>query len=147
MTASLTIYNSFKKYIADGTIDLDTDTFKIALVASGYTPSTSHSTFSDITNELSTANGYTAGGNTLAGVTWTQSGGTITWDANDSVWTATGGNIVARYAVIYKSGTANSITNPVVAYILMDTTPADVTTTDTNTLTVRFAGTGIITLS
>ena len=32
------LYTSFKKYMADGTIDLDSDTFKIALLSSSYTP-------------------------------------------------------------------------------------------------------------
>ena len=31
MTASISFYNSFRKYMADGTIDLDTDTFKVTL--------------------------------------------------------------------------------------------------------------------
>ena len=58
MAASLTFYNSFREYVADGTIDLDTHTFKAMLVASGYTPSTAHTVKTDVTNELSTANGY-----------------------------------------------------------------------------------------
>ena len=33
------IYNSFKSKIMDGSIDLDTDTIKVALVTSSYTPS------------------------------------------------------------------------------------------------------------
>jgi len=58
MAASLTFYNSFREYVADGTIDLDTNTFKVMLVASGYTPSTARTVKTDVTNELSTANGY-----------------------------------------------------------------------------------------
>ena len=56
------LYNSFKKKIMDGSIDLDTDTIKIALCTSSYTPNIdTHDFFDDITNELSTASGYTAG--------------------------------------------------------------------------------------
>jgi hypothetical protein len=149
MTASITFYNSFRKYIADGTIDVDTDVFKVALCSSSYTPSTTaHTVYADLTNELSTANGYTSGGATLGSVTWTQSTVTLTWDAADTTWTASGGSIVARYAVIYKfSTTANGITKPLVAYILMDTTPADVTTTTGNTLTLQWNASGIYTLT
>jgi hypothetical protein len=148
MTASITRYNSLSKYIADGTIDVDTDTFKVALVASTYTPSASaHTVYADITNELSTANGYTNGGATLSSVTFTRSGATSTFDAADTVWTASGGSIVARYAVIYKLGTANSIVNPLVAYILLDNTPADVTTTAGNTLTIQWNAAGIFDIS
>ncbi len=148
MAASITFYQSFREYMADGTIDLDTDTFKVLLTASTYTPSASaHTVKADVTNELSTANGYTSGGATLASVTWNRSAGTVTFDAADTTWTASGGSIVARYAVLYKSGTANTITDPLIAYILLDTTPADVTTTTGNTLTLQWNASGIFTLS
>jgi len=144
MAASLTFYNSFREYVADGTIDLDTHTFKVMLVASGYTPSTAHTVKADVTNELSTANGYTAGGATLGSVTWGHSGGTATFDATDTVWTASGGSIVARYAVIYDDTAAS---DELVCYILLDTTPADVTTTAGNTLTLQWNGSGIFTIT
>lgn len=144
MAASLTFYNSFREYIADGTIDLDTHTFKVMLVASGYTPSTAHTVKADVTNELSTANGYTAGGATLGSVAWGHSGGTATFDAADTVWTASGGSIVARYAVIYDDTAAS---DELVCYILLDTTPADVTTTAGNTLTLQWNGSGIFTIT
>ena len=148
MAASITFYNSFREYMADGTIDLDTDTFKVTLHSSTYTPSaTTHTVYADLTNELSTANGYTNGGATLGSVTWNRSAGTVTFDAADTVWTASGGSIAARYAVIRKDGTANAIVSPLVAYILLDTTPADVTATDTNTLTLQWNASGIFTLS
>lgn len=147
MAASITFYHSFYEYIADGTIDLDTHTFKVALVASTYTPSAStHTVFADVTNELSTANGYTAGGATLGTVTWTQSGGTATFDAADTQWTASGGSITARYAVIYDD-TPTTPADPLVAYILLDTTPADVTATDGNNFTLTWNASGILTLS
>lgn len=144
MAASITIYNSFRKYLGDGTIDIDTHTFKVMLCSSSYTPSaSSHTVKADVTNELSTANGYTAGGATLGSVTWTQSGATVTWDAADTVWPASGGSITARYAVIYDD-TPTSPADPLVAYILLDTTPADVTATDGNTLTLQWNASGIL---
>lgn len=145
MAVTAVFYNTFRKYMADGTIDLDTDTFKISAHTSSYTPSaTSHTVYADLTNELSTANGYTSGGATLGSVTWTQSTGTMTWTAANPVWTASGGSLVTRTYVIRKSGTGNSIVNPLVLYI---TDSADTTTTTGNTLTITINASGIFTLS
>lgn len=147
MTASIAFYDSFRKYVADGTIDLDTDTFKVTLHTSSYTFAATHTVYTDLTNELSTAFGYTNGGATLASPTWTQSTVTLKFDANDTAWTASGGSIVARRAVIRKSGTANAIVDPLVCSVLLDTTPADVTTTTGNTLTLVWNAAGIFTLT
>lgn len=148
MTASITFYQSFRKYVGDGTFDLDANTFKVTLHTSTYTPdAAAHTVYADLTNELSTANGYTNGGATLGSVTWTQSTVTLTFDAADTQWTASGGSIVARYAVIRASGTLNTHVDPLVAYVLLDTTPADVTTTTGNTLTLQWNASGIFTLT
>ena len=145
MAASITFYQSFREFVADGTIDLDSHTFKVMLTSSSYTPNAgTHSVKTDVTNELSTAFGYTAGGETLASVTWVRSGGTVTWDAADTVWTASGGSITARYAVIYSDTAASK---ELVAYILLDTTPADVTATTGNTFTLQWNASGIFTLT
>jgi hypothetical protein len=62
-------------------------------------------------------------------------------DPSDAVWTASGGSITARFAVIYESG------GNVLCYCLLDNAPADVTATDGNTLTVAFNASGIFTLA
>ena len=146
MTASITQYQTFNKYVGDGTIDLDTDTFKVTLHTSTYTPNAATQTvYADLTNELPTANGYTSGGVALTAVTWTQVTVTMKWDAADTTWAASGGSIVARYAVIRKVGTVGSVTDPLVAYVLMDTSPADVTTTTGNSLNLVWNASGIFT--
>lgn len=126
--------------LVDGSIDLDTQTLKLALFNSSFSTATR---FYSTTNELATANGYTQGGATLANVTWAEAAGVAVLDADDVTWTAAGGSIVARYAVLY----ADAGSFPIVGYILLDTTPADVTTTDGNTLTVTWDATGIVRLS
>lgn len=147
MAASNSKYQTLSQYIGNGTIDLDTDTFKVALFSSTSNAATlTNTVFANLTNELTTANGYTAGGITLTGVTYNTSAGTATFTATNPVWTASGGSITARYAVVYKSGTANAIVNPLVCVILLDTTPADVTATTGNTLTLNFAS-GIFTVA
>ena len=56
------IYNRFKRDIANGNIDLDTDTIKVTLVTGAYTPDQdAHDKRDDITNEVS-GTGDTAGG-------------------------------------------------------------------------------------
>jgi len=109
------IYNSCPEDLAKGAIDFDTDTFKILLVTSSYTPDKdAHTRGDDITNEV-TGSGYTAGGATTTV--------TVTLDtANDKVtvgfsavnWPTS--TITARGAVIYKS-TGTAANDPLVAYM------------------------------
>jgi hypothetical protein len=145
MTASLTFYNNWKA--AEAEVILRTATFKVTLHSSSYTFAATHNVYADLTNELPTANGYTSGGASLASVTWGQASGTATFDANDTVWTASGGSIVARRAVLRAIGTFNGQVDPLVCSILLDTTPADVTTTTGNTLALVWNASGIFTLA
>jgi hypothetical protein len=97
------IYNSFFTDLAENSIDLGADTFKIMLVTSSYTPDVdAHNRKDDVTNEV-TGTGYTAGGATLASVTVTQdnTNNLTKWDAADVSWATS--TITARGAVIYKS--------------------------------------------
>lgn len=111
------IYNSFKQKIMNGSIDLDTDTLKVALVTSSYSPDQdAHDNYDDLTNEVANGNGYTTGGATLANkaVTADNTDNEGVFDADDVSWTSS--TITARGAVIYKdSGVAS--TSPLIAYI------------------------------
>lgn len=145
------VYELVKKYIGDGTIDLDdTINWKIALFLSTSNANNlgiGTNIYGDLTNEHAGVNGYTAGGNAVTGITWTRSGGTITFDCDDGLWTASGGSITARFAGIYKNATVNGIIKPLLCVLLLDTAPADVTATSTNTFKVTMAVTGVFTLS
>lgn len=100
------IYNSFKQYLGDGTVDMDGDTFKIALLSASHTPDPTHTQYSNVSgNELANGNGYTTGGQTLSNVAWSRTGGTVKFDATDPVWTAA--TFDARYAAIYDETTGN----------------------------------------
>jgi len=97
------IYNSFKRDIMNGAIDLDTDTIKVMLVTSAYTPDQdAHTKRSDITNEVSGA-GYSAGGSALANkaVTADNTDNEGVFDADDLSWASA--TITARGAVLYKA--------------------------------------------
>ena len=130
--------------LLNGTFDLDTDLFKIALHLSTSNIGAASTTFAGVTAEHAALYGYTAGGlPTGAGTALTLAGTTtVTVDrAVDPVWTAAGGSIVARFAVLYE------VAGDVVCYCLLDSTPADVTVTDGNTLTVAMNASGIFTLA
>jgi len=133
------IYNKFKEYMADGTMDLDNDTFKIMLTTSTYTPAATHSVKADVTNEIS-GTGYTAGGATLQNVTWTESSGTVTLDATDVSWTSA--TFTARYAVIYDD-TPTSPLDPLVCLIDFGTDKS----VTAGTFTIQFHANGIFTLT
>jgi hypothetical protein len=84
-------------------IDWDTDTIKVALTTSTYTPDQdTHDFFNDVTNEI-TGTGYSAGGATLTSPTVTYDTATnqVRLDAADTTWTTS--TLTARYAVVYKS--------------------------------------------
>jgi hypothetical protein len=141
-------YDSFSKAIGDGTQDLDTHAFKVALFTGTYTPNAgTQTTFSTLTGQVSAGAGYTAGGATLANVTWDQTSGTATFDADDTVWTASGGPITAQYAVVYNSTVAGA--GDLVGYFILEDSGGaqDVTATDGNTLTLQWNASGIFTLA
>jgi len=122
------------------TANSGSDTFKMLLTTSSYTPAASDSVISDIDNEVS-GNGYARFEHTA---TSAQTSGTYTFDLDNATFTADSGSIVARYYVIYDDSLAN---DPLVCYGLLDETPADVTTTDTNTLTVTVNASGLFTIA
>jgi hypothetical protein len=128
---TFTLYNNVAEYLGNKTLDLVNDAFKITLHSSAYVPSGAHDAYADLTNELATANGYTNGGAALAGVALSIAAGVAKWTSNNQVWTAAGGSITAHWAVV-RDTTANKL----IGYMLLDATPADVTATDGNTLTV-----------
>lgn len=134
-----TFTNNSRTYLLNGAFDLDSDTFKMALFLSTSNLGASSSTYAGLTNEHSNANGYTTGG---VSVTLSLSGTTtVTVDSTDATWTASGGSIVARFAVIYE------VSGNVLCYCLLDSTPADVTVTDGNDLTVQINASGVFTLA
>ena len=93
-----------------------TDTIKVMLCTSAYTPDQdAHIYKSSITNEV-TGTGYTAGGATLTNKTMTYDGATntIKLDADDVVWASS--TITARYAVIYDD-TGTDSTSTLLGYI------------------------------
>lgn len=88
------------------------DTLKLML--SNTAPVATNSVKADIT-EIAAGNGYTAGGEVVSS-NGTRSGGTVTLDGDQVVWTASGGSIGPfRYVVLYDD-TPTSPADPLVSW-------------------------------
>lgn len=131
-------FNAFVERLAEGGIDLDTNTIRILL--SNTAPIAANSVVGDIT-EIAAGNGYSAGGIVITPTTSAQSGGLYTLDAADitAAWTASGGSIGPfQYFVLY-----DDTTNNLIGWWDYGTT---ITITSGNSLNITFSASGILTI-
>lgn len=141
------VYNNFKyRQLGDTSvtpINLKTDTIKLALLTSSYTPDQdAHDFFDDCSaNEVGASGTYSAGGATLT-VTTSQDNtdNEGVFDATDVSFTSA--TITARYAVIYKS-TGASNTSPLICLIDFGSNQSSTA----GTFTITFASEGILNLN
>ena len=141
MALTAKMYGLFLKSLANKEVDLDSDTLKVMLCTSSYTPNQdTHQYKADVTNEI-TGTGYTAGGQTLTGVTVTYNAGTNTLmlDANDPVWSAS--SLTARTLVAYDDTPASN--KPLICYWDFG---QDETSSSGN-FTATISGSGLITIT
>ncbi len=138
------LYNDFKLNAFKKLMDLSADSFLVALftstssaISATVTPAT-YTAFATDAHEVSNANGYTTAGVSVGTGSLTGGGATatITFDVADATWTASGSGIVARAAVLYDNTASGK---NAVAYMLLDSAPADVTVASGNTLTINIA--------
>lgn len=144
------LYNTLKTALMKAGVNLATDTIKVALIKSTYTPNIDTDTFfGDInSNEVPATGGYTAGGVTLTSPTVTEdtANDRAVFDAADSQWPSS--TITARYAALYKS-TGNNATSQLIGYItFLDAggSPAD-KSTNGDTFYIQWNAVGIILLT
>jgi len=141
--AAWAFYNKFKEYMADGTLDLDTDIFQLSLHKSTSNASTATlSTYASLDNEVTQANGYLTGGKTLSATTWSvgASASEMRFDATAAIWTASGGSVTSiMYAVIRESA------GKLVAWSKLSSSVFAVT--DGNTLTITPSANGVFELN
>lgn len=129
------------KALLGGSADWDTDSFKLSLHTSGYTPDQdAHDFFNDATSELATANGYTAGGVALASCAILITGATndVALDANDVAFTFTGA-VTWRWGVIRKARGGASSADELIAFLDFGTDQ-----TVSTPYTVQFDPAGIV---
>lgn len=114
MAVTISLYNHTSRRFADGS-NAVADTYKVKLLTAATFDATHATLAATGGTEATAGTGYTAGGQALANVAVT----TVTtndakFDADDLVWTASGGSIVASYAIIYNDTDTD---DPPVAFI------------------------------
>lgn len=138
------VYTTFAtKLLNGGAIDLDSDTIKVALLSSSYTPNQdAHDFFDDVSTYEITGTGYTAGGAALSNKTVTQdnTNNRVDWTADTVTWTSS--SLTARYGVIYKVGGTPGA-SPLICLIDFG---SDIVSSD-STFTLSFNASGILRLS
>lgn len=135
-------FNNTKTYLLNGTFDLDSNAFKLALYTSSSNIAASSDEYSGITNEVaSTGVGYPEGGISVTlALTGTQQ---VKVDVNtDPIFTASGGSITAKWAQIYAVTSSKCL-----CYCLLDSASANITIENGNTLTIATPSSGLFVLS
>lgn len=133
------VFRRAKTKLLNGTLDLDTGTWKMALTTStqaltdDFAGTSTDCRYADLTNEVASGGGYTTGGKTLT-PSVTRSGTTVTYDVDDQAWTSS--TITAKYAVIYTDNTNDDL----LCFCELDTVTSVSTTSGTLTVTINAAG-------
>jgi len=140
MAVTAHVYGQAPVKMLNKEIDYDTDTIKVMLCTSAYTPAqATHAYKSSVTNEV-TGTGYTAGGATLASKTISSTSEVTTLDAADVTWSSS--TITARYAVVYDS-TGTDSTSALICYVDFG---ADVVSSGGN-FVITWDAAGIVTIT
>ncbi|MEU3552737.1 hypothetical protein [Streptomyces fragilis] len=106
-------YGSLFAKAFNGQINFTSDTIKVALIGSGYTPNrNTQGAWSTVSPYEVSGAGYTAGGITLTGKTLTYSSGKFKIDADDVTWPGLTANV--RYAVVYDDTATGK---PLIGYV------------------------------
>ena len=135
------LYGQFLAKALNKEVDWDSDTIKVALLSSSYTPNQdTHDYFDDVSTYEVSGTGYTAGGQTLGSKTVTYDAATnvIILDAADTTWTSS--TITARYAVVYDDSGASAGAKALIGYVDFS---SDQSSTSGN-FTITWDATGIV---
>ena len=135
------LYGNFLAKALNKEVDWDTDTIKVALLTSSYTPNQdTHDYYDDVVANEVSGTGYTTGGNTLASKTITYDGtnNVIILDAADTTWSSS--TITARYAVVYDDSGASNAAKALIGYVDFG---SDQSSTNGN-FTITWDSTGIV---
>lgn len=148
MAVTAHTYTMLAKSLVDKLADLDSDTLKVKLLSSYTVGGTQDSAQfeSDVITagvgvELTTANGYTAGGVALASVTFTKSGHVYTLTCANPSWASA--SFAASHALFIDTTPASAAANPVLCYWDFGGT----ITGGGGTFTLTVSGTGLVTMT
>jgi hypothetical protein len=130
-----TLTNTARTNLINGTFDIDSDSFKVALVTNAGNVSATSTTWAAVTGEVGTTNtGYTTGGIAVTLVLAGTTSVTVSFSSNPT-WTAGSAGLTAKWAVLYE------VSGNVLCFVTLDSGGADVTATSGNTLTIDSDGT------
>lgn len=138
------VHDLVKLKMAQKLIDFDGgDSFVVRLYSSSSDIDTvADNDASAATGELTTLDGYTAGGAATTGSA-SQSAGTTTIDFTDVSWNASGSGLTARFAAIVDT---TLTPDEIIAHSVLDSAPADVTAVSGNQFSVQIHSQGGIRL-
>ena len=143
----LLTFDEFRLNIGNGSFDMGSDTWAIILITTLPTVGAATPDRADFT-ECSAGGGYSTGGITLTGVTWTEAAGVATFDSSLLVaWTAAASSPTDIVAGLVVNNT-HSGTNDAIAFIDMTTdggsTPISLVA---GNVSIAFNASGLFTLS
>ena len=150
MVVSINRYNKWVEYFGDNSVDLDADQFFHMLMNSTHVFTAAHTIRTDVSaNQIATGFGYTQAtggltGKELGTPTWVESSGTVTFDAVDTTWTASGGDIGPADDCVLFDDTSSA---PVDALAYSIDFGASETAGDGTDFKITWAGAGIFTVS
>src|SRR3990172_9921756 len=135
--------NTARTDLLSGAYNIETGSFKMALYPAGSDLSITETVYSTVTGEHANqgAPGYETTGKVVAlSLTGTT---TVKVDIDtDPVWTATGTDIAAKWAMIYET-----VTGKILCFCLLDSGGETITATTGNTFTVAAHTNGVFTLA
>lgn len=111
-------FNTFKKKLLEGSIDLVADTIKVALLTSSYVPNADHEFLPQISGYQVVDVGYAAGGKPLVTKIIVQDTKKSYYRADPLEWEITG-TIKVKYIALYKD-TGVAGTSSLICFIELD---------------------------
>lgn len=137
----VTRFEEFSLQLADGTFDMDTDSFSLKLITTLPTANQTTPSLSDFT-EVTAGGGYTTGGIALT-TTWTESGGAATFDSSTNpAWTAAAGSPTNIIAGLIVNGSDNAV-----AFVDLTTDGSTAISLVDGNITVTWNASGIFTIN
>jgi hypothetical protein len=134
-------YDNYWTSLNGKQINLLSDTIKLMLTTSAYTPNRGTDQYkSSVTNEVS-GTGYTATGTTITGMGNSIASNVYTITGANASWP--GATFTARYAVLYDATPATDATRPLIGYVDFQTDQSP----SNGTLSVTWNASGIGTVT
>src|SRR5262245_15202273 len=134
------LYNQWRRYLMDGTLDINTNAWRLMLCTSASNANTATlSTKSQVTSEVAEAFGYSSSGKALPNVKWSvgSSAGEMKFTCDAFFWSANAGDIAnIKFGVSFDPASGKLLCRSQLS-------TAQFTVTNGNRITITPASTGI----